>query len=585
LRPVRASARSKTVWAALAVLVLSLGPAVLSASPAAASNAPITGGGSGFAALEINQWQADTARRPYNLSVNYSAQGSSFGRGQFASGQLDFGASDVVYVPNDWGAGSLQQLLSPRCHGAPLPNCFRYVPVSAGGLSFMYNLYDNGGNRVTNLQLTRQQVCRIFTYQITDWGQILPGFSGRPIKVYARSDGAGESYVLSQFCLAVDPADWQAFISSVGSNPDLAAPDLLAHQPVSNWPQVPGPGHNFVSGADALANSVASGDTGKDSIGYDAAGYAKVRSVPVASVQNAAGLFTQPDETNVTVALAYATPNLDPTQLGTFHLNFNGADTRSYFPSTYSYILAQTGGWDPNKGSTLAQFLCYAVGEGQVIAPNLRYARLSAPIVAISVDAINHIPSNGPCVPSGPPPPPPIAVTPGSIPNGTTTTIGPGGTSGTSQAGNGGANSAGGVGTNGPGAGNAASSANGGSAGGGGSSADSGSGGPGGAGGSNGSGGCPPALEASTSTSSTTSPAAAIASATKPAGSTGAQGSTTTSSTVAAQPCRVVLNTNLASPASHSVDNGQVILTLLLGAVVGFIGGALLVGLRRRASA
>jgi hypothetical protein len=31
-----------------------------------------------------------------------------------------------------------------------------YVPVSAGGLSFMYNLIDGSGNRVNDLKLTRR---------------------------------------------------------------------------------------------------------------------------------------------------------------------------------------------------------------------------------------------------------------------------------------------------------------------------------------------------------------------------------------------------------------------------------------------
>jgi ABC-type phosphate transport system substrate-binding protein len=534
---------------ALVILLTSLAPVALSASPAAAANAPITGGGSGFAALEINQWQADTARRPYNLSVNYSAQGSSFGRGQFASGQLDFGASDIVYVPNDADAG-LPALKRNRCKQLALQDCFRYVPVSAGGLSFMYNLVDNAGNRVTNLQLTRRQVCQIVTYQITDWGQILPGFGGRPITVFARSDGAGESYVLSQFCLAVDPGDWQNFINTVASNPDLAAPDLLAHQPISNWPQVPGPGHNFVSGADALANGVASGDTGRDSIGYDAAGYAKVRGVPVASVQNAAGVFTQPDETNVTVALAYAVANPDPTQLGTFFLHFDGPDPRSYFPSTYSYVLAQTGGWDANKGLTLAQFLCYAVGEGQVIGPSLRYARLSAPIVAISVDAINHIPRNaGPCVPSGPPPPGAIQVLPYGATTGSTTSSTNGGRSG-ANATNG---AAAGTGANAGTTSSTDASANG---------ADDSAGGSSGSGAN---GGCQPATAAltSTSTANTTRGRA-------------------TSRGIRAQPCRLQLDHTLGSPASHGINNGQVILIVAVGAFVGLIGVGLITGLRRR---
>ena len=43
-----------------------------------------------------------------------------------------------------------------------------------------------------------------------------------------------------------------------------------------------------------------------------------------------------------------------------------GPDPRAYFPSTYSYVLAQTAGFDAGKGATLGQFLCYAVSQGQV---------------------------------------------------------------------------------------------------------------------------------------------------------------------------------------------------------------------------
>ena len=130
----------------------------------------------------------------------------------------------------------------------------------------------------------------------------------------------------------------------------------------------------------------------------------------MASLQNFAGVYTQPDETNVTVALAYATGRGD----GTFALNFKGPDPRAYFPSTYSYVLAQTTGFDPGKGATLARFLCYAVSKGQTDAVPLKYARLSSEIVDIAIDAIVRIPgapSKAACPVAGaPPPPPPITV-------------------------------------------------------------------------------------------------------------------------------------------------------------------------------
>jgi ABC-type phosphate transport system substrate-binding protein len=396
--------------ALLLAWLVTVGPAVMLTAPATPAGAAsaITGGGSSFAALEIDQWRADTARKPFSLSVNYVAQGSTFGRQEFINGNLDFGASDIIFQDPE-----IPALQSRRCGGRAADNgCFVYVPVSAGGLAFMYNLKDAAGNRVINLQLTRRAACKIFTGQIKRWNDPeivgsnpqMAGFD-RDIVPVIRADGAGESYVFSQFCLAVAPDIWNAFVADrIQNDPANVAQDFRDHQPVSNWPQNWGRATPALY-SDGTANVVADDVTGQDAITYVAAGYAKVRSFPTASLQNAAGVYTQPDETNVTVALAYATGRGD----GTFNLNFTGPDPRAYFPSTYSYILAQTTGFDPGKGAALGQFLCYAVSQGQTIAVPLRYARLSSQIVNISIDAISHIPGAPPkdqCFLKGAPPPP-----------------------------------------------------------------------------------------------------------------------------------------------------------------------------------
>src|SRR5262249_55425435 len=134
-----------------------------STAPAHASVA-VLGGGSGFAALEIDQWRADVARSLYNLSVNYVAQGSTFGREQFKAGTFDYGASHIQYPPPE-----IPDLQSKRCAGKTLAQCFVYVPVSAGGLAFLYNLTDSGGHPITDLKLTRDAACKIFTGAITMW--------------------------------------------------------------------------------------------------------------------------------------------------------------------------------------------------------------------------------------------------------------------------------------------------------------------------------------------------------------------------------------------------------------------------------
>jgi ABC-type phosphate transport system substrate-binding protein len=441
----------------LALLALAVAVVAPAAPAGAAGGSPINGGGSGFAALEIDQWRADTARKPYSLKVNYVSQGSTFGRQQFIDGNLDFGVSDIVFLDSE-----LPQLQSKRCGGRAPASCFVYVPVSAGGLAFMYNLTDNTGKRIGDLKLTRRAACKVFTGAISRWNDPelvatnprLTTFA-RDIVPIIRGDGAGESYVLSQFCQAVAPDVWKAFIDDrLKEDPANVAPDFKAGKPVSNWPQGWGRANPALY-ADGVANTVADPVTGKNAITYTAAGYAKVRSFPVASVQNAANAFTQPDENNVTVALGYAKGRGD----GTFVLNFSGADPRAYFPSTYSYVIAQTTGFDSGKGATLAQYLCYAVSKGQAIAPSLRYARLSSVLVDIAIDAIVRIPgapSKAACPVAGaPPPPPPVTVVPGTTPNpGSGPTAGPGaGTGGPGSGGTGPGGTGTGTGTGGTGTG------------------------------------------------------------------------------------------------------------------------------------
>src|SRR5262249_37805049 len=138
----------------------------------------------------------------------YVAQGSTFGRNQFSGGQFDFGVSDIQFPPEE-----VSGVTANRCHGQ-LAGCFNYVPVSAGGMAFMYNVRDSAGNQVTDLKLTRDAACKIFTGQITLWSDpAIVRYNPRlarsgAIRPVVRDDGAGESFVFSEFCLAVDPGVW-----------------------------------------------------------------------------------------------------------------------------------------------------------------------------------------------------------------------------------------------------------------------------------------------------------------------------------------------------------------------------------------
>ncbi|MDQ6945652.1 MAG: substrate-binding domain-containing protein, partial [Actinomycetota bacterium] len=125
-----------------------------------------------------------------------------------------------------------------------------------------------GANRVTNLQLTRDQVCGIFTHApgYRTWGDLArdnPVLAGdnNPITVITRNDLAGESYVLSEYCIATQPVIWQQFIGyeQHPADPNDARPDLANGQPSSNWPVALEGGALSPQrpGADGVADAVA----------------------------------------------------------------------------------------------------------------------------------------------------------------------------------------------------------------------------------------------------------------------------------------------------------------------------------------
>ena len=106
----------------------------------------------------------------------------------------------------------------------------------------------------------------------------------------------------------------------------------------------------------------------------------------VASEYNASGDYAQPTSVDTASALAYATqlPN------GTHQLNFNGLGPHVYNPSTYSYLLTPTEGWQASKGAVLSAFVNYALTLGQEKSPSFGYASLGLSLERYGVDAVTQ---------------------------------------------------------------------------------------------------------------------------------------------------------------------------------------------------
>jgi ABC-type phosphate transport system substrate-binding protein len=360
--------------AGLAVFGVSL-PLVV-AVPRAAAATSLIGSGSSFAGPEVLQWTNDTAKSPYDLNVNYNPTSSGEGRFDFGSNPptVDFAVSDIPY---QGAAFDTQQPTFP----------FIYVPVTAGGLSFMYHL--SSFPKGKTLQLSSYSACALMTGGVKTWndpiiaadnpGVSLPSTAVHPV---IRSDLAGTNFVLQEYCIHEQPALWKAFVTSpaVTQYPGQVN-DLSATDPRSDWPLFGGV--ITASGSATAADDVASANNDGYITAVETA-YAIQRDFPVASVKNASGDYTQPDSLNVASALAYATQNAN----GTHNLNFDGQGKYVYNPSTYSYLLTPTKGWSASKGTVLSQFANYALTLGQQKATEIGYASLGLSLEQYGVNSI-----------------------------------------------------------------------------------------------------------------------------------------------------------------------------------------------------
>jgi phosphate transport system substrate-binding protein len=348
-------------------------------TPVGAVGPTVTGAGSTWVQVALDQWRADIARQGY--TINYQSVGSSTGRQFFIANQVDFAASEIPFQPTE----------NPT-------RAFQYLPDVAGGTSIMYNLHAPDGSRITSLKLDANAVGGIFTGVIKTWQDpaitnLNPGLqiADTTLTPVLRSDGSGTSAQLSLYLASQAPAAWNHFLTTPSLNGDVICP-----APCSNWPQVPGSQQQ--AGSDGVANYVANDAIGRGSVGYVETAFAIGRGFPVAWLHNASGHYAQPTSQNVATALQHATLNPDLTQnLGGV---YTAPELNAYPMSSYSYMITQTAGFDPAKGGVLGTWLIYIACGGQKEAAPLGYSPLPKNLVQDVFNAVQRIP--------GAPSPPPL---------------------------------------------------------------------------------------------------------------------------------------------------------------------------------
>lgn len=343
----------------------------------AATPAPISGTGSSFASPAIESWITTVSDAPYDLSINWSASNSGTGRFEFTNQTTDFAASDIGYVGNtDTNPPSFP---------------FDFVPFVGAGVAFMYNI----PGLTQQLQLSSSTVCALLTGGIKNWddpsiaadnpGVSLPDLAVVPV---TESDSAGTNDALEDYCIQEQPTLWAAFVQAQESQPGgpTDGVTLSATSPNANWPGITGGLDDQSTTAVAADVATNQGAIGPVETRYaaDVGFFSTNPAQNVALVKNASGDYTAPSPLDVTSALAYATQASDGTQ----QLDFNGLGPHVYNPSTYSYLLVPTTGWDPGKGATLSAYVNYALTLGQQIAPSIGYGTLGQPLEHFGVNEV-----------------------------------------------------------------------------------------------------------------------------------------------------------------------------------------------------
>jgi phosphate transport system substrate-binding protein len=338
---------------------------------------PISGSGSTWSSNALDQWRKNVAGL-YGITVNFAPNGSTNGRNDFRAGQVDYAVSEIPYGLRDGG------VLDP-----PPGRAFGYMPIVAGGTSFMYNL-KIGNTRVTNLRLSGETITRIFTQQITNWSDPAiaadnPGLTlpARPIVPVVYSNGSGTTAQFTAWMASQYGGLWDAYCHRTGRQ--LTPCGFTSFYPL-------GPGMEAKAQSQGVSGFVAQASS-EGAITYVEYSYARNAGFPVAKVLNRANYYVEPLAGSVAVALLRAQIHPDLTQdLSQVYVD---TDPRTYPLSSYSYMILpkdQTQNFNTEKGRTLSEFAYYFLCEGQQQADTLGYSPLPINLVQAGVDQVNQIP-------------------------------------------------------------------------------------------------------------------------------------------------------------------------------------------------
>jgi phosphate transport system substrate-binding protein len=361
--------RTRKITALVAVGALALGVAACgsnddkssgSSSAGGPKGGTISGAGATFPQPVYEEW-ASRFKDEFGTTVNYNPIGSGGGIAQFTAGTVDFGATDSPMKP--------EELTAAEKKGQPV-----HVPTVFGAITVSYNVegLDKG------LKLDGPTIADIFLGKIKKWndpaiaklnsGTKLPDSD---ITVVHRSDESGTTANFTSFLADQSPA-WD---KQVGSDKTV------------KWPTGTG-----AKGNDGVAGAIKQ-TTG--SVGYVEEAYALQNNFNTADVKNKAGQYVAPTLASTTAAGEGLTIPAD-LRFKTVGVSTNPA---AYPISTATFLLVYQdmckAGVKQDAAERTWNWLNYAVGEGQKVAPELQYAPLPAAIQTKAKAKVDALVCNG----------------------------------------------------------------------------------------------------------------------------------------------------------------------------------------------
>lgn len=301
----------------------------------------LTGAGATFPYPLYSRW-FDVYEKQSGVRINYQSIGSGGGIRQLLERTVDFGASDAPMTDEQLAAAAGKILHIPTVLGAVVVS-YHLPGVEAG------------------LRLRPGVLAGIFLGEITRWNdprvaQDNPGLKlpDMAIAVVHRSDGSGTTAIFTDYLSAVSPA-WR---QRVGKGTSV------------NWPVgLGGKGNEGLTGQVKQTPGA---------LGYMELAYAVQNRLPYAALLNRAGRFVEPTLESTTAAAASAAASL-PDDLRVSIVDPPGE--QSYPIAGFTYLLVYQEQADRAKGRALADFLWWALHEGQGYAKDLLYAPLPAEVV------------------------------------------------------------------------------------------------------------------------------------------------------------------------------------------------------------